>query len=85
MKIDKVFLDEQIAQYNAQAEELKANLNATLGAIELCQHFLKVLDMEEPKKEEVPELKDLLPKGAKIGGVKMPCKKGKKGKKKSKR
>lgn len=54
MKIDKEFLDEQIAQFKTQTEEFKANLNAVLGAIDLCEHFLKVLDMEEPKDTNRP-------------------------------
>lgn len=52
MKIDKDFLNGQIASFNAQMEELKANLHATEGALQLCEHLLKVLDMEEPPKEE---------------------------------
>ena len=55
MKIDKEFLEGQIDSFNAQREQLKANVHATEGALQLCEHLLKVLDMEEPQKEESPD------------------------------
>lgn len=66
MKIDKKFLDEQIATFSKQRVELMATVQATEGALQLCEHLLKVLDMKQPPKEEVPDLKDLLPEGAEI-------------------
>lgn len=70
MKIDKAYLDEQIAQFNAQKVELLANLNAVSGAIQLCQHLLTVLDMKKPpEKDAAVDLKDVLPEGAEIGEI----------------
>ena len=67
MKIDKKLLDEQLTELHGQLEGAKAQLNGVKGALDLCEHLLKVLEMEEPPKEKVHELKDLLPKGTKIG------------------
>ena len=66
MKIDKEFLDEQMTELHNQMEGAKAQLNGVKGALDLCEHLLKVLEMEEPPKEKVHELKDLLPKGTEI-------------------
>jgi len=68
MKIDKEYLEGQMKAFQAQREELKANLNATNGALQLCDHFLKVLDMEEPKDNRTPNEKgekDAVAKGKK--------------------
>ena len=66
MKIDKELLDEQMTELHNQMEGAKAQLNGVKGALDLCEHLLKVLDMEEPPKEKVHELKDLLPAGVDI-------------------
>lgn len=66
MKIDKEFLDEQLAELHSQLEGAKAQLNGVKGALNLCEHLLKVLKMPKPPKEKVHDLKDILPPGAEI-------------------
>jgi len=73
MKIDKKFLDEQMVTFQAQREEALRNLGMVEGAIQCCEHLLKVLDMEEPKENRTPNEKGEkhgMAKGKKAGNKK---------------
>lgn len=65
MKIDKPLLEKQLTTLRAQQEEAIATVNAASGGIQVIEHLLDVLKMKKPR-EEVPELKDLLPPGTEI-------------------
>lgn len=66
--IDKQYLEAKLLQFKnqfiaqqQQIEQLKSNLSATNGAIQLTQHFLSELErMESEAKEVINEVEDKL-------------------------
>lgn len=76
MKIDKEWIEGQIKTLEEQKQAMANQLVALEGALQQCRHLLKVLEMEKPEGEEVPNLEDLLPAGAKIADDRTPNEKG---------
>ena len=66
MKIDKLHLKGEIAGLRDQEKTAFQQLSGIQGAIQMCEHLVKVLDMEEPPEENIPDIKDILPEGAEI-------------------
>lgn len=51
MAITRKQIEERLAQYKQAEQVLQNDLNATRGAIQDCDHWLKVLDEEEAQSE----------------------------------
>lgn len=53
----KEAIKKRLAELQKELEQINANGNAVMGAIQDCQYWLAQLDVEEMKAAEVPEEK----------------------------
>jgi len=68
MQIDKAHLEGEIAELRQQEKTVFQQLSGIQGAIQMCEHLLNVLEIEEPKGNRTPNEKgdkDAVAKGKK--------------------